>query len=243
MRANNGALMTPTLIMTRPTAQSERFAASVASAWDGPLELIVSPLIKIVPIKTTAPDVDAVIFTSANGVDAAAAMDLRKGLVAWCVGGRTAQAAQQAGFVPITGPGDADGLVAHIISAHPAGTLAHIRGKHARGDVCARLNAAGLLCRDVVAYDQQSCALSTQAQAALNTDIPVVVPLFSPRTSTILSKQGPFMATMHVIALSSAVEEAIDPELNWDVAVASAPDGEAMKHATLAALRRINVLD
>ena len=48
---------------------------------------------------------------------------------------------------------------------------------------------------------------------------------------------------MHVIALSSAVEEAIDPELNWDVAVASAPDGEAMKHATLAALRRINVLD
>jgi uroporphyrinogen-III synthase len=145
--------------------------------------------------------------------------------------------------VPITGPGDADGLVAHIISAHPAGTLAHIRGKHARGDVCACLNAAGLLCRDVVAYDQQSCALSAQAQAALNTEIPVVVPLFSPRTSTILSKQGPFTAAMHVIALSSAVEEAIDPELNWDVAVASAPDGEAMKHATLAALRRINVLD
>jgi uroporphyrinogen-III synthase len=243
MRANNGALMKPTLIVTRPTAQGERFAASVASAWDGPLEMIVSPLIKIVPVKVTAPNVAAVIFTSANGVYAAAAMGLPAGLAAWCVGGRTAQAAQQSGYVPITGPGDADGLVAHLISARPAGTVAHIRGKHARGDVCARLNAAGLLCLDVVAYDQQSCALSSRAHAALNADIPVVAPLFSPRTSTILSEQGPFAATIHVIALSNAVKEAIDPALNWDIAVVSSPDGEAMIRATVAALRRINLPD
>jgi uroporphyrinogen-III synthase len=243
MRANNGALMKPTLIVTRPIAQSEYFAASVASAWDGPLDLIVSQLIKIVPIKVTAPDVDAVIFTSANGVDAAATMGLPAELAAWCVGGRTAQAAQQAGFAPITGPGDADGLVAHLISAHPAGTFAHIRGKHTRGDVCARMNAAGLHCQDVVAYDQQSCALSAQAHAALNADNPVVVPLFSPRTSAILSEQGPYEAAMHVIALSNAVKKAIDPALNWDITVVSSPDGEAMKRATLAALRRINVPD
>ena len=47
MPANNGALMTPTLIVTRPIAQSENFAASVLSAWNGPLNLIISPLISV----------------------------------------------------------------------------------------------------------------------------------------------------------------------------------------------------
>lgn len=243
MPANNGALMTPTLIVTRPTSQSESFAASVASVWDGPLNVIISPLIKIVPVKVAAPDADALIFTSANGVDAAIALGLRKGLMAWCVGEKTARIAKQAGFAPIIGPGDAEGLVAHIISAQPTGRIAHIRGKHARGDVCVRLNAAGLRCQDVVAYDQQACPLSMQALAALNSENPVVVPLFSPRTGTILSAQGPFTASMHVLALSDAVKNAIDPAMGWDIAVVSSPDGDAMKQATLRAIRRIYVPD
>lgn len=237
MRANNGALMMPTLIVTRPIAQSESFAASVMAAWDGPLNLIVSPLIEIVPLPATIPDVDSVIFTSANGVSAARSLGLPAGLKAWCVGDRTAQIAKQAGFDPIIGPGDAEGLVARLIVAQPTGIIAHIRGMHARGDVSARLNAAGVNCVDVVTYDQQSCALTPQAHMALFADEPVIFPLFSPRTSTILSKQGPFKAPVHIIALSDAVKSAVDPALGWDIAVASTPDADAMKLATLAALR------
>jgi uroporphyrinogen-III synthase len=229
--------MMPTLIVTRPIAQSESFAASVMAAWDGPLNLIVSPLIEIVPLPATIPDVDSVIFTSANGVSAARSLGLPAGLKAWCVGDRTAQIAKQAGFDPIIGPGDAEGLVARLIVAQPTGIIAHIRGMHARGDVSARLNAAGVNCVDVVAYDQQSCALTPQAHMALFADEPVIFPLFSPRTSTILSKQGPFKAPVHIIALSDAVKSAVDPALGWDIAVASTPDADAMKLATLAALR------
>lgn len=237
MRANNGALMMPTLIVTRPIAQSESFAASVMAAWDGPLNLVVSPLIEIVPLPATIPDVDFVIFTSANGVNAARSLGVPAGLKAWCVGDRTAQIAKQAGFDPIIGPGDAEGLVARLIVAQPTGIIAHIRGMHARGDVSARLNAAGLNCVDVVAYDQQSCKLTTQAHMALFANKPVIFPLFSPRTSTILSEQGPFKAPVHIIALSDAVKSAVDPALGWDIAVASTPDADAMKLATLAALR------
>ncbi len=238
MRANNGALMTPTLIVTRPIAQSESFAASVMAAWDGPLNLIVSPLIEIVPLPAKIPDVDSVIFTSANGVNAARNLELPAGLSAWCVGDRTAQTAKQAGFDPIIGPGDAEGLVSRLIAAQPAGMIAHIRGMHARGNIGARLNAAGLNCLDVVAYDQQSCKLTAQAHVALCADKPVIFPLFSPRTSTILSEQGPFNAPVHIVALSDAVQSAVDPALGWDIAVASTPDADAMRLATLAALRR-----
>lgn len=237
MRANNGALMTPTLIVTRPIAQSESFAAAVIAAWDGPLNLIVSPLIEIVPLPATIPDVESVIFTSANGVNAASGLGLPAGLKAWCVGDKTAQSAAQAGFDPIIGPGDAEGLVARLIAAQPTGMIAHIRGMHARGDVCARLNAAGLHCLDVVAYDQQSCALTPEALKALSADKLAILPLFSPRTSTILSGQGPFKAPVHIVALSDAVRSAVDPAFGWDITVVSTPDADAMKLATLAALR------
>ncbi len=238
MPANNGALMTPTLIVTRPIAQSENFAASVLSAWNGPLNLIISPLIEIVQVPATVSDVSSVIFTSANGVNAARNLRLPAGMKAWCVGDKTAQIAKQAGFDPIIGPGDAEGLVARLMSARPTGRIAHIRGAHARGDVSERLNAAGLSCIDVVAYDQQPCALSPQALAALNANKPVIFPLFSPRTGTILNQQGPFVASVHVVALSEAVANAVDPALDWDITVASTPDGDAMKIATLAALQR-----
>jgi uroporphyrinogen-III synthase len=230
--------MTPTLIVTRPIAQSESFAASVVAAWDGPLDVIVSPLIQIVPVQVTLPEVDAVIFTSANGVNAARSLGLPAGLRAWCVGDKTGQVAQDAGFDPIAGPGDADGLVAQLVMDQPTGTIAHIRGAHARGDVCARLNAAGLHCIDVIAYDQQPRRLSPQAHAALCGNKPVIFPLFSPRTSTILHQQGPFAAPVHVVALSEAVKNAVDPALGWDITVVSTPNADAMKHATLAALRR-----
>lgn len=228
--------MTPTLILTRPLAQSESFAAKVASAWARPLDVIIAPLIEIVPVAAEMPDADMVIFTSANGVHAARNLGLRAGMTAWCVGAKTAEVAKEAGFASVIGPGDADGLVAKLINAHPTGRLAHIRGKHARGDVASRLNQAGLHCADVIAYDQKACQLSAQAQAALCADAPVVLPLFSPRSSTILSEQGPSTAPVHAIALSQAVADAIDPALGLRVTVTARPDASAMLEAVLSAL-------
>lgn len=236
MRANNGPFMTPILIVTRPVNQGASFAADIAKEWQRPLTVLQSPLLEIVPVPTGVPDFDEAIFTSVNGVAAAAEMGLRRGMRAWCVGDRTAQAAAKAGFVPVTGPGNADSLVQVLLSVRPAGILAHIRGRHARGDICHRLNAAGLSCLDVVAYDQRALDLSLAAKSAVNGSDPVVFPLFSPRTSTILNTQGPFAAPVYVVAISHAVADTLDQGLALRCVVAASMDVKGMQQAVLAML-------
>lgn len=229
--------MTPTVILTRPKPQSESFAADLRARWDGPIDILIAPLIEIVPVAATCDSPDAVIFTSANGVNASVGLGLPRGLPAWCVGPKTAKLARAAGFHPSVGPGDADGLVADIIAARPKGQLAHIRGKHARGDIASRLNAAGINCTDVVAYDQKARTLTPEAKAAGAAQISVIFPLFSPRTATILNGEGPFEATIHIVAISKAVTSALSSGLPAQVTQAESPDGNAMLAATLDVLR------
>jgi uroporphyrinogen-III synthase len=239
MRANNGAQMTPTLIVTRPAPQGRRFAADLAARWDGALHVIQSPLLEIVPVAAQIDQPDYLIFTSVNGVAAAEALKLPKGLTAWCVGAKTAEAAKAAGFGTVTGPGDAKGLVNDIITQRPNGQFAHIRGQHTRGDICARLTDAGLRCVDVIGYDQRPVPLTPEAKAALSATSPLIFPVFSPRTATILSNAGPFVAPIHVVALSGAVKDAVDMHSVTGISVAARPDADAMIDATLAAMRAL----
>ena len=229
--------MTPTLLMTRPEHQNASFADQIAASWDAPLTVIHSPLTGIVPVVTQITTPDAVIFTSANGVAAAAQFHLPIGMTAWCVGKKTAQVAKAAGFAPNVGPGDAAGLVAHIISAKPLGTFAHIRGMHTRGDVADRLQAAGLNCADVVAYDQKALPLTAPAQTALAGKSAVIVPLFSPRTGVIFNAQGPYQAKVFAPVISAAVQETLEPSVVACIEPALRPDAKAMYDATLVALR------
>lgn len=240
MLANNGAPMLPTVILTRPQAQSESFAADIAASWAGELRIIQSPLIEITHLPFDAGYPDAVIFSSTNGVLAAQSAGLPSGLPAWCVGSKTANIAQDAGFDAIAGPGDADRLVTDIIAAKPSGMLAHIRGKHARGNIAQRLNAAGLHCRDIVAYDQCEVDLSQEAKTTLHADDPVIFPLFSPRTATILNQYGPFTCPVEVVALSDAVKEAVVLKCAIGMTVATEPTAKAMLRAVLAAIKRVS---
>ena len=238
-RANNGAGMTPILLATRPSGQNADFVDSIRAVWTGPLRVVRSPLLGIVQLSVPAPDANSVILTSVNGVAAAEAMGLADGRTAWCVGTRTADAARTAGFSVITGPGDAAGLAAAIIAAAPTGRLAHIRGAHARGDVAMRLAEAGLECEDVVAYRQDAIDLSSEAAEALQSRVPVIVPLFSPRTGSILSSQGPFAAPLHLVMMSAAVAEAVTLENCASTRLAATPNAKAMTDAVLQSLRGV----
>lgn len=239
MRANNGPQMTPTLIVTRPAPASAAFADSIRAAWGGPLDVIISPLLQIVPVEAAMPAADALILTSVNGVEAAARLGLPQGMPAWCVGGKTARAAAKAGFAAQTGPGDAAGLRDQIIAARPKGTLAHIRGTHTRGEIAPTLQAAGIPCADVVAYDQQALPLSDAALAALGGKSVVILPLFSPRTGVIFTQSGPYQAKVHAVAISAAVADAVSPLTLDSVTVAGSPDAAAMQDAVLVVLQRV----
>ncbi|MEL6840706.1 MAG: uroporphyrinogen-III synthase [Pseudomonadota bacterium] len=236
--------MTPTLILTRPTQQGQGFADAVLAQWTGSLDIVQSPLLAVVfgPVSEDLRTVTDLVFTSANGVAAAKGLALPRAQTAWCVGAKTAAAAQAAGFTPVVGPGDAAGLVGAIIKAMPQGRFAHIRGRHARGNVSNLLTSAGISCRDIVAYDQKACALTEDANARLARDAPVVMPLFSPRTVDILADQAPFTAPIHAAMMSEAVADAARPLHLRSVTIAEQPDEDAMLAATLTLLRRLTHL-
>lgn len=235
--------MTPILLLTRPAGRNASFAAAVQARWQQPLGVVTSPLIKIAFADPAPPAADVLIFTSANGVAAARFWGLPPGVPAWCVGGHTAAAAQEAGYTVRVGPGDAAGLVSDILAARPSGRFAHIRGRHARGAIAQKLTQAGLACADVIAYDQIACDLGAEACTALAGDQPVIAPLFSPRTATILRQQGPFAAPVHAVVISDAAAEALGAWTSDRLTVAATPDASGMADAVIAALAGVAPCD
>ena len=62
--------MPPTIIITRPKAQAERFANDLQDAYGADLPILIAPLMRIDPVDPSGSlgSPDHVIFTSANAV-------------------------------------------------------------------------------------------------------------------------------------------------------------------------------
>lgn len=226
------------LLLTRPVAASDRFLGQLRAVWSGPLEPVISPLIRIVPMEVRIQDFtyQALIFTSEQGVQSAVRLGLPLGLTAYVVGPQTARAAQAAGFQPISAKGNAADLVALILDLRPSGPLLHLRGENVAGDVTRRLQQTGIPASEVVAYRQERLPLSIAARIILDGPAPVVVPLFSPITVSNLAKHVPFLGKLHVVAISDAVALAAAMLAPQRLTVAAEPNSAAMLQATVAAL-------
>ena len=219
------------VILTRPAAQGDRFAADLHARFGDAVDVILSPLIAPVFPAVTLPDGDfrAVILTSETGAQAAARLPgvPRR---AWCVGDRTAATARALGFDAQSAAGDADALVAAIVAADESGPLIHLRGRDSRGEVAARLTAAGVLTTEVIVYAQEAQPLTDAAYAVLNGLDPVIVPLFSPRTAQLFAATQP-TAPLFIAALSSAVAAGLGELPCQKVIVAVKPDASALLQA------------
>ncbi|MBK5933169.1 uroporphyrinogen-III synthase [Rhodovulum imhoffii] len=193
-----------TLILTRPKAQSARFASQFAMRFGDAIPAAIFPVMEIVP--TDAPiSVDGIaglIFSSENGVAAFTRSCGARDLPAWCVGARTAAAARRAGMETRTGQGNAEDLIARITANPPEGRLLHVHGVHSRGAIAPRLTAAGIPTGEVVVYDQIARPLPPEGRATLEAAEIALLPLFSPRSAALVSKglagsdAHPWVATM-----------------------------------------------
>lgn len=209
----------PVLLLTRPPADSQRFAAMLPE-W----RAVISPILRIVPVdhhSARLHDAPGLVFTSAHAVASAGP---GRGRLALCVGGHTGAVARKAGFEVRTGNGFAESLLP-LIEAAPV-PLIHPHGCH----LAKQLPVPG-----VVVYDQQAMPLTADAQALLGGDAPVVLPLFSPRSARLAADaaQGA-RAPLWPVAISDAAWAA------WDApaaghGVAAGPDAAAMA----AAIRRL----
>ncbi len=229
----------PAFLLTRPEPQGSAFADLLRARLGPDLRILSSPLLmpQILPPDLPGGDFAGVIFTSQAGV--AAARGLR-GLPrrAWCVGERTAAAARDAGFDAVSAKGAADDLVALLLAKPPQGRLLHLRGRDSRGQVAARLTAAGLETAEAVVYAQIEQPLSPDAGALIRGDDPVIAPLFSPRTARIFARQweaADGTAPLFLPVLSTTIAESLPSDLNARVFVATQPEAEALAEASSAA--------
>ncbi|RME18684.1 MAG: uroporphyrinogen-III synthase [Alphaproteobacteria bacterium] len=227
--------MTPTLVLTRPEAQSRALAREIGPG----VRVIVSPVLEIAAAGPP-PTLDgsaAVILTSASAAPFCPGL---AGVSAYCVGAKTAHAAREKGARVHLAARDADDLVARLLAARAdvPQPLVHLRGTHARGDIAARLEAGGISCKEAVIYDQRPLPLTDEARAALSGTDPAVLPLYSPRSARLvaegLDEVGP---AVRVLALSPAVAQAWEGATGHAAQTIPAPDGKEMLAAIRAALR------
>lgn len=204
--------MTATVLITRPLQQGKAFAAALESAFGGPVRTVLSPLIETAPVQVDQDfaDVSHVLFTSVNGVHQASRLGLPTTATAWCVGEKTAQAAQAVGFETRTAGGTSEKMMSLIVAAQPVGRMVHVRGRHTTGDIIGGLGDAGIICEPVIAYDQVAIAPSQQAIDLLAGENPVIVPLFSPRTAKLFEQIGGFRAPLHLVVMREAVSVSSD---------------------------------
>ncbi len=222
-------------LVTRPADN----AAPVADALRARgIEPLLAPLLEIEPepdgavrLRGALAGVQAVLFTSANGVRAFAQASDRFELPAYCVGDASAAMARIAGFrVVVSAAGDVTDLVALVASrlAPNNGPLLHAGGRDTAGDLEALLAAKSYGVRHVVLYRAVAAqALAPEVAAALRRGEVGLALFFSPRSAETfvrLARQAGLAEQckdMVTVALSGNVAAALS-SMQWR-AVATAP--------------------
>ena len=177
------------LLVTRPEADARALAEALARRGH---EAVVEPLMAIVRRDDATIDlagVQALLFTSANGVRAFAAACDERALRVFAVGRATAAAARAAGFARVAVAGGDVGALAALVADRldpAAGALVHAAGAAVAGDLAGALAERGFTVRREVLYEARPrTALSAAAAAAIAAGRIDGVLLFSPRTAAL----------------------------------------------------------
>jgi uroporphyrinogen-III synthase len=224
-------------LITRPLEDAKPLAELLAGRG---VECTVEPLLEIAPHPEAAIDLDgvqALLFTSANGVRAFAAKSSRRDLKVLTVGDGSATTAREAGFSDVTAAGgDVDALAALVIDQldPKAGPLFHGAASVLAGDLQGKLEAAGFSLRRVVLYEAKTATtLSHETRMNLALGGLDMVLLFSPRTARTFAElwraaEAPSLGKTTALCLSAAVAREIG-ELGWQrIETAASPDQPAM---------------
>ncbi len=204
------------VLITRPREESEAVAKLLAARG---IEWLIDALLDIRPSAAALPltGVQALAFTSANGVRAFAAREPLRALPVFAVGEHTAEAARAAGFARVESAQGAAPELARLLCERldpSAGAVLHCAGAVVRGELAPRLAEAGLELRRAVLYEAvPAAALAAATRAALAAGALDAVLFFSPRsaqTFVSLARAAGLAgacARLAALALSPAVAE------------------------------------
>ena len=220
------------IVVTRPQADGERTATVLEALGH---EVLVAPLMRIEPVAVAlAGTWSAIVITSANALQAAAAPEL-KSLPVFAVGPRTAEVARQAGFAVVSAAnGDTKDLV-RLIAARSAGAkapLLYLAGEDRAGDLVAELATQGIRAQMKIVYRAVAEPFPTVLAAALDAGDVDAVLHFSRRSAELFIQgakasgvAGPAEDVRH-LCLSSQVAEPLAGASR--IAVAARPEEAAL---------------
>jgi uroporphyrinogen-III synthase len=220
------------IVVTRPQADGERTATVLEALGH---EVLIAPLMRIEPVAVAlAGTWSAIVITSANALQAAAAPEL-KNLPMFAVGLRTAEAARQAGFAVVSAAnGDTEDLV-RLIAARSAGAkapLLYLAGEDRAGDLVAELATQGIRAQMKIVYRAVAEPFPTVLAAALDAGDVDVVLHFSRRSAELFIQgakasgvAGPAEDVRH-LCLSAQVAEPLAGASR--IAIAPRPEETAL---------------
>ena len=225
----------PGILLTRPEAQSRRFAAELRQRFSD-VPVIVSPLMTPKYLRPTIPERNwsAAIFTSETAVLSAQRIfaDLKAPPIrAFCVGDHTAQVAEHADFLTLSADGGAASLIALIKQEVNTGPMLYLHGRETRGDIENQLSLAGIETFSAISYAQEPQPLTDEAVDILHSLAQVIAPIFSPRTGSIFAAECVRIratAKLSIVAISGA---AAAPFASIDMTVCLRPTASAMMEA------------
>ncbi len=221
----------PVLLLTRPKAQSERFAAQLAPSVRDAVDIVIAPLMEInMSYAGDLQSYEGVVLTSENAARALSLSSMAR-MPAFCVGPRTAKVAQTAGFDTHVFGRDADQLVNGVAKMAPKGPLLHLHGTHTRVDVAGRLTALGIPTEARVVYNQVSCSWPDKVINRMRNADRVIAPLFSPRTACLFVAECPEDLRAEVICLSEAVAGELSISHRLGCVICASPTGANMAQA------------
>lgn len=216
--------------VTRALPEAEATAAHLRAIGAEP---VLAPLLTIEPRAFDAglDGVQALLFTSSNGVRAFAAASGERGVRTLAVGDATAEAARAASFADV---GSAGGDVAALAAMAKAtldpgaGKLVHISGAHVAGDLAGALEAAGFIVERRIAYEARAATALPGAFAG-----PLDAVLFhSARAAETFARLGaPGAEKLTAACISAAVAKAARKVAWQRVVVAPAPREDALLRA------------
>ena len=233
------------ILLTRPREDSEPLARKLQALGH---PTTIEPLIEIEPIDEAIIDlsgVQALLFTSANGVRAFAKSNERRDLPVFAVGDAGAAAARAAGFAHVESAGGDVADLARLVRERlkpGEGPLIHVAGSVIAGDLSGQLATAGFEVRRVALYRAEPvAALSAATERQIRTGALDAVLFFSPRTAATfvrLVRQAdlaPACRKMTALGLSPAVV-AEAAGLDWAKLVAANEPSESSLLDALAGL-------
>ena len=221
----------PTLLLTRPEAQSTSFLADCERRLGRRIPAVISPVLDIIRV-AEPPDLNAfasIVVASGNAVRQLG--DTLEGRIVLTVGEATAALARGFGARAKALGETAETFLERIGDVTFPAIVC--RGRHVRCNLADRLSAEGVTTVDVVLYDQVPRPLSRAGHALLAGRSPVVAPVFSPRSAELLSCYAA-AAPVIVLAISTAARAAWQGDA--EIRVAEHPTAESMCDLVVEAL-------